>query len=415
METININQTEVINRFIQYAKIDSQSNPANKTTPSTKKQWDMLHLLKSQLDQMDIESTLDHHGYLFATLHSNLEDDNSYTIGFLSHVDTATDYNASNVAPQIHEHYSGEKLQLNQSTTLDPEEFPYLKTLNDVTLITTSGDTLLSADNKAGVTAIMELIKYLVEHPEVPHGTLKFGFTPDEEIGRGPHHFDVEAFNADYAYTIDGGILGELQYESFNAASAVVEVKGRNIHPGAAKNQMINAMSILAKYHSNLPNEEVPELTEGYEGFIHLLQMTGDVQSAKAEYIIRDHDKELFNEKKQLMMQKVERLNKIHNKELVSIRIEDQYKNMGDVINQHPKLIEVAKSSMKTIGINPIVEPIRGGTDGSQLSFMGLPTPNIFTGGANFHGPYEYLVVDHLIQCIHTLIQISVEFSQIKK
>ncbi|WP_335869537.1 peptidase T [Bacillus sp. 2205SS5-2] len=400
---------EIIQRFSSYVKVDTQSDENNEHCPSTKGQLTLGNMLVEELNSIGMqEVTMDDNGYVMATLPSNSEK-TLPTIGFLAHLDTATDFTGHKVNPQIVENYNGQDILLNKELhiVLSQEDFPSLANYMGQTLITTDGTTLLGADNKAGITEIMTAMEYLIQHPEVKHGTIRVAFTPDEEIGRGPHKFDVDQFNADYAYTIDGGPLGELQYESFNAASAKLTIKGRNVHPGSAKNKMMNSTKIGMEFHSLLPIEEAPEHTSGYEGFYHLSSFEGDVEETKLDYIIRDHNKELFHSRKAKMVEITQELNAQYGKETIQLELNDQYYNMKEKIEPVKEIVDVAYQAMKNLNIEPIVEPIRGGTDGSQLSYMGLPTPNIFTGGENFHGRYEFVSVNHMIEAVKVIVEIA--------
>jgi peptidase T. Metallo peptidase. MEROPS family M20B len=405
---------QLIERFITYARIDTQSDESSETCPSTPGQWDLLNHLKEELISIGMEEVeLDENGYLFATLPANT-DKSIPTIGFLAHVDTATDFTGKNVSPQIVESYDGGDIILNseKGIVLSPEMFPSLHKYKGHTLVTTDGTTLLGADDKAGVAEIVTAMDYLLRHPEIRHGKVRVAFTPDEEIGRGPHKFDVRRFGADYAYTIDGGPLGELQYESFNAAQAKITIYGSNIHPGSAKGKMVNSLRLGMELHSLLPAGQTPELTEGYEGFYHLLSFHGDVERTEMVYIIRDHDRNKFEEMKTFLQDAVDFLNKKYGGSRIHLEMKDQYANMREKIEQVPQLIEYAKEAMKRLGIKPVIEPIRGGTDGSQLSFMGLPTPNLFTGGENFHGKYEYISADDMVKAAKTIVEIVKIFEE---
>ncbi|OCA88738.1 peptidase T [Pseudobacillus wudalianchiensis] len=405
---------EIIDRFTSYVKIDTQSNESSDTTPSTPGQWTLLHLLEEELKQIGMqEVTLDENGYLMATLPANTDKDVP-VIGFLAHVDTATDFTGNNVQPQIVEQYDGADIVLNESLgiILSPTDFPELANYKGHMLVTTDGTTLLGADNKAGVAEIMTAMHYLIQHPEIKHGKIRVAFTPDEEIGRGPHKFDVAAFNAAFAYTIDGGPLGELQYESFNAAGAQVTIHGKNVHPGSAKGKMINSAKIAMELNGQLPANEAPEYTEGYEGFFHLISINGDVEQTKMHYIIRDHDKEKFQARKDLFTQVVQDLQKKYGAERISLELNDQYYNMKEKIEPVKEVVDIAYEAMTNLGIQPIVEPIRGGTDGSQLSYMGLPTPNIFTGGENFHGRFEYVSVNNMEKAVNVIVEIAKLFEE---
>jgi tripeptide aminopeptidase len=405
---------ELIKRFTSYVKVDTQSDESSETCPSTEGQWTLLRMLVDELKQIGMqEVTIDENGYVMATLPSNTEK-NVPTIGFLAHVDTATDFTGKNVNPQIVENYDGGEIVLNKAlnVVMSPKDFPNLKNYHGHTLITTDGTTLLGADNKAGVTEIMTAMAYLINHPEIKHGKVRVAFNPDEEIGRGPHKFDVAAFNAKFAYTVDGGPLGELEFESFNAASAKITIKGNNIHPGSAKNKMVNSMKIAMELHSQLPPQEAPEHTEGYEGFYHLLSFNGDVELTKLAYIIRDHDRDTFNNRKATMENIVNQLKQKYGSDNIQLELKDQYYNMGEKIKPVKEIVEIAQQAMENLGIKPVIQPIRGGTDGSQLSYMGLPTPNIFTGGENFHGKYEFISVDNMIKATNTVIEIIKLFEQ---
>lgn len=403
---------KLIERLIRYVKIDTQSDFTSSTTPSTQKQFDLLHVLKNELAEIGLtDITLDENGYLFATLPANTEK-SVPTLGFLAHVDTTTDFTGTNVNPQRIDNYDGRDIQLNESLTMSVEYFPNLKNYVGQTLITTDGTTLLGADDKAGIAEIMTAMEYLVEHPEIKHGKIRIAFTPDEEIGRGPHKFDVEAFNADFAYTMDGGPLGELQYESFNAAGVKVTTYGTSVHPGSAKNKMVNAITTAIKFQNHMPANEVPEKTEGYEGFIHLMSFNGHIEKAEMTYIIRDHDREKFEAKKAHMLE-VEKLIKAeYGEHAINVEMEDQYYNMGEKIEPVMEIVDIAKEAMHKLGITPIVEPIRGGTDGSQLSYMGLPTPNIFAGGENMHGKFEYVSAETMEKATQVILEIVQLFEQ---
>ena len=399
---------EIIERFTTYVKVDTQSNAEVETCPSTPGQLTLANMLVEELKSIGMEEvTIDENGYVMATLPANTDKEVA-TIGFLAHVDTATDFTGKNVNPQIVENYDGNEIVLNQElqVTLSPNSFPELANYKGQTLITTDGTTLLGADDKAGVAEIMTAMNYLIQHPEIKHGRVRVAFTPDEEIGRGPHRFDVKAFDASFAYTMDGGPLGELEYESFNAAAAKITFKGTNVHPGTAKGKMVNSMKIAMEFDHQLPANEVPELTEGYEGFYHLLSFEGDVEETVLQYIIRDHDRELFEKRKETVSKIVKDLQVKYGNERVLIEMKDQYYNMGEKIEPVKEIVDIAYKAMENLGIKPIVKPIRGGTDGSQLSYMGLPTPNIFGGGENFHGKFEYVSVDNMIKATNVIIEI---------
>ncbi|MFT8320920.1 MAG: peptidase T [Bacillus sp. (in: firmicutes)] len=404
----------IINRFISYAVIDTQSNADIETCPSTTGQLTLANMLVAELQEIGMSDvTIDENGYVMATLPANTDKDIP-TIGFLAHLDTATDFTGKNVRPQIVTNYNGSELILNKdlSIVLSPKDFPELHNYVGHTLITTDGTTLLGADNKAGITEIMTAMIYLIQHPEIKHGKIRVAFTPDEEIGRGPHKFNVDAFSADFAYTVDGGPLGELQYESFNAAGAKITVNGTNVHPGTAKGKMVNSMKIAMELQNGLPASATPEQTEGYEGFYHLLAFEGDVEQTKLQYIIRDFDRTEFEKKKNFIEQLVSDLNKKYGENSMKLELQDQYFNMREKIEPVKEIVDVAYEAMKNLGIEPIVEPIRGGTDGSQLSYMGLPTPNIFTGGENFHGKYEFISVENMQKSVEVLVEIVRLFEQ---
>ncbi len=400
-------KSSIIDRFISYAVIDTQSNEESTICPSTPGQLTLANKLVEELKEIGMEDvTMDENGYVMATLPANTEK-SVPTIGFLAHLDTATDFTGKNVRPQLVEYYDGGDIVLNSELhiVLTPADFPELAKYKGHTLITTDGTTLLGADNKAGIAEIMTALITL-KNSDIKHGKIRVAFTPDEEIGRGPHKFDVKAFAADFAYTVDGGPLGELQYESFHAAGAKVIVNGTNVHPGTAKGKMVNSMKIAMELQSSLPSDEAPEKTSGYEGFYHLLSFQGDVEQTKLSYIIRDFDRKLFEEKKANLTEIVAQLNKKYGTNTVVLDLKDQYYNMREKIEPVKEIIETAHQAMVNLGISPIIEPIRGGTDGSQLSYMGLPTPNIFTGGENFHGKYEYISVDNMMKATNTIVEI---------
>ena len=403
---------QVIERLVRYAKIDTQSDFNSNTTPSTQKQFDLLHILRDELAEVGLtDITLDENGYLFATLPSNT-DKQVPTIGFLAHVDTTTDFTGTNVKPQRIDNYDGKDIQLNEHLTMTVDYFPNLKNYVGQTLITTDGTTLLGADDKAGIAEIMTAMEYLIANPDIKHGDIRVGFTPDEEIGRGPHKFDVAAFGADFAYTMDGGPLGELQYESFNAAGVTVKTIGTSVHPGSAKNKMVNAITMAIAFQNLMPKDAVPEKTEGYEGFIHLMDFNGEIEHAELSYIIRDHDREKFEAKKQFMLDAAKQIQNLYGENALTIDIEDQYYNMGEKISEVMEIVDIAKDAMAKLGITPNVDPIRGGTDGSQLSFMGLPTPNIFAGGENMHGKFEFVSAETMVKATETIVEIVKIFKQ---
>ncbi|NLS41664.1 peptidase T [Bacillus subtilis] len=405
---------EIIERFTTYVKVDTQSDESVDTCPSTPGQLTLGNMLVDELKSIGMQdAAIDENGYVMATLPSNTEKDVP-TIGFLAHVDTATDFTGKNVNPQIIESYDGNDIVLNEQlqVTLSPDQFPELSGYKGHTLITTDGTTLLGADNKAGIAEIMTAMDYLIKHPEIKHGTIRVAFTPDEEIGRGPHKFDVKRFNASFAYTVDGGPLGELEYESFNAAAAKITIKGNNVHPGTAKGKMINSAKIAMKLNSLLPADEAPEYTEGYEGFYHLLSIQGDVEETKLHYIIRDFDKENFQSRKETMKRAVEELKNEYGQDRILLDMNDQYYNMREKIEPVIEIVNIAKQAMENLGIEPKISPIRGGTDGSQLSYMGLPTPNIFTGGENFHGKFEYISADNMVKAVNVIVEIAKLFEE---
>ena len=399
---------DLVNRFITYVKVDTQSSYESTTCPTTDGQWTLAHMLVEELKQIGMSDVaVDENGYVMATLPSNT-DKPVPAIGFLAHLDTATDMTGANVNPQIHENYDGGEILLNKAmkVVLTPKEFPELANYKGHSLITTDGTTLLGADNKAGIAEIMTAMDYLLKHPEIKHGTIRVAFTPDEEIGRGPHKFNVEAFNADYAYTMDGGPLGELQYESFNAAAAKVTFKGTNVHPGTAKGKMVNSAKIAMEFQNRLPAAESPEHTEGYEGFYHLLSFHGDVEETILQYIIRDFDRQKFAARKAAMEAIVSELRDIYGQDAVKLDISDQYYNMREKIEPVKHIVDIAYDAMKKLDIEPVIQPIRGGTDGSQLSYMGLPTPNVFTGGENYHGRYEYISIENMVKATNVIVEI---------
>ncbi|RHW40297.1 peptidase T [Neobacillus notoginsengisoli] len=407
-------KNEIIERFISYAKINTQSDENSSSCPSTPGQLELARNLVEELKQVGMqEVTMDENGYVMATLPSNTDKDVP-TIGFLAHLDTATDFTGKNVNPKVIENYDGNDLLLNEdlNIVMKTADFPQLPEYAGHTLITTDGTTLLGADNKAGIAEIMTAMRYLISKPEIKHGKIRVAFTPDEEIGRGPHKFDVGAFGAKFAYTVDGGPLGELEYESFNAASAKLTFRGTNIHPGTAKDKMVNSMKIAMEFNRRLPEEEAPERTEGYEGFYHLISFYGDVEETKVSYIIRDFAKENFAARKAKMKEIAQELREIHGQDAIQLELNDQYYNMREKIEPVKEIVDIAHEAMTSLGITPIVKPIRGGTDGSQLSYMGLPTPNIFTGGENFHGRYEFISVDNMLKSVETIVGISKLFEQ---
>ena len=394
-------------RFLRYVKFETRSDEKSETIPSTPTQLEFAKILARELEEIGMENVYVNDAcFVNATLPGNIDKDVP-VIGFIAHMDTA-DFNANNVNPQIVENYDGKDIILNEAKdiVLSVEEFPNLKNYVGRTMITTDGTTLLGADDKAGIVEIVEAMKYLIEHPEIKHGTVKVAFGPDEEIGRGADNFNVEEFGADFAYTMDGGPVGELEYESFNAAGAVFKIKGKSVHPGTAKGKLINASLIAAEVVNSFPADEVPEKTEGYEGFYFLDKINANCEEAELSYILRDHDREKFEAKKKFAANVAKKINEKYGKELVSVEIKDQYYNMGEIIKDHMNVVEIAKKAMENLGIKPVIEPIRGGTDGSKISFMGLPTPNIFAGGENFHGKYEFVALESMILATDVIVEI---------
>jgi tripeptide aminopeptidase len=397
--------SRVVERFIKYVKFNTKADDASNTVPSTPGQLVLAKELGKELEQLGLlDVSVDENGYVMAALPSNL-DKKVPTVGFIAHMDTSPDMSGTNVNPRFVYNYDGGDIKLNDEVTLSPAELPELKEYIGETLITTDGTTLLGADDKAGIAEIITAVEYLIEHPEVPHGTIKIGFTPDEEIGRGPNHFDVKKFGADLAYTMDGGAIGEIEYENFNAAGAKVTIHGRNVHPGYAKNKMINSVLIANEFIAALPENETPQATEGYEGFYHLNSINGDVENTVLSYIIRDFDKESFEKRKKHMEELAEKLNKKYPNR-VFIDIKDQYKNMREMIEPVIHVVDNAVKAMELAGVKPLVRPIRGGTDGARLSFVGLPTPNIFAGGLNFHGKYEYVPVSSMEKAVDVILKL---------
>ncbi len=404
-----IEKEHLINRFVSYVTVDTESDPTSESTPSTAKQWDLANALVEELKSIGMqEVSIDENAYIMATLPSNSAK-KLPIIGFISHFDTSPDFTGANVKPQIIENYDGSDIILDkeQNIILSPAYFEDLLLYKGQTLITTDGNTLLGADDKAGITEIISAMEYLINHPEIEHGTIKVGFTPDEEIGRGAHKFDVKKFGADWAYTMDGSQVGELEYENFNAAGAIVTVKGKIVHPGYAKGKMINSMYIATEFINSLPQLETPEHTEGREGFFHLHNMIGAVEETKLQYIIRDHDRSHFEARKNVINKLAEDLNTQYGRDVISIEIKDQYFNMREKIEPVMHIVDIAEKAMIEANIKPLVKPIRGGTDGSQLSYMGLPCPNIFAGGHNFHGRYEYVPVESMQKAIEVIVNIA--------
>ena len=398
-----------LERFLRYASFNTGSDENSSTVPSTACQLNLAHHLAEELTTMGLSQVRhDDTGYVYAALPSNTEQ-SVPSIGFIAHMDTAPDASGENVRLQLIENYDGERIALNtaQNIYLSPVEFPQLKDYIGKTLITTDGTTLLGADNKAGIAAIITAVEYLQQHPDIKHGDICLGFTPDEEIGRGADYFDVANFGAEWAYTIDGGQEGELECESFNAAKAVVTIHGRNVHPGTAKGVMINALHVARRFANALPENEVPEMTEGHEGFFHLYDMKGDETTVTLLYLIRDHSREQFERRKGQMLDIAASLNSTFDGQRVVVEITDQYANMHEEIIKVPHVMDIARKAMHNCDVTPLEKPIRGGTDGARLSFMGLPTPNIFTGGHNFHGVYEYLVVESALKSVEVIVEIA--------
>jgi len=405
----------VVERFLEYVKFDTQSDENSQTFPSTEKQIDFAKVLKKEMEQIGIKAELDEYGYLMGALEKNI-DEGTPTIGFIAHMDTTPEVSGKNVQAQIIKNYDGNDIVLNSegNIVLKSSEYPHLKNYIGKDLIVTNGTTVLGADDKAGIAEIMTAAEYLINHQEIKHGRIKIAFTPDEEIGRGVDKFDVVKFGAKYAYTLDGDELGSLEFENFNAASAQIIIKGKNIHPGQAKGVMKNAVKIGSEFINLLPQNQTPEVTEGYEGFFHIYQEIGSVEEVIQKYIIRDHDRARFENKKEFFKSCVEFINKKYGAGTVELLLKDTYYNMKEIIEKNFETIEIAKKSMIQAGVSPIIKPIRGGTDGARLSFMGLPTPNIFTGGHNFHGIYEYIPAFAMEKAVEVIINIVKEFSKIK-
>jgi tripeptide aminopeptidase len=403
----------IIDRFISYVTIDTESDPNSQTTPSTEKQWNLANKLVEELKTIGLKDvTIDDKAYIMATLPSNV-DHEVPTIGFVSHFDTSPDFSGANVKPQIIENYDGKDIVLNaeKNIILSPNYFKDLLQYKGQTIITTDGTTLLGADDKAGITEIVSAMEYLVQHPEIKHGKIRIGFTPDEEIGRGAHHFDVEKFGAQWAYTMDGSQIGELEYENFNAAGAKITFKGKSVHPGYAKGKMINSMLIANDFINELPKGETPQETKGYEGFFHVHHLTGSIEETVLELIIRDHNKIKFEKRKDLIGKIAKKINKKYAKQfgedIVTAQVKDQYYNMKEKVLPVKHIVDIAEKAMRELDIKPIIKPIRGGTDGSQLSFMGLPCPNIFAGGHNFHGKYEYVPAESIQKATDVIVKIA--------
>lgn len=404
------------NRFLRYVAVETTSNPDSETFPSAECEWNLLRMLAEELKAMGIEANVDQYGYVMATIPSNLgeEGKNVPAVGFIAHVDTAPDASGKDIKPQIIENYKGGDIVLNErlGIKIAVKDFPEIEDYKGQTIITTDGTTLLGADDKAGVAEIMQMAQYIVEHPQFKHGEIKIGFTPDEEIGRGVDYFDVAKFGAKYAYTMDGGKIGELEFENFNAASAKIHIQGRNVHPGYAKNKMINAILIAMELNALLPVEQRPEYTQDYEGFFHVIGIKGAVEEADIQYIIRDHSMAKFKEKKRMMQEAVNFINTKFGEGTATLEMKDQYYNMREEVMPHKQIIDIAVKAMEDAGVKPIIQPIRGGTDGARLSFMGLPCPNIFAGGHNFHGKLEYLPVDSMQKAYEVVLNIISNYAK---
>jgi tripeptide aminopeptidase len=398
----------LLEKFYRYINIDTQADPTSETFPSTKKQFDLANVLAKELKDLGLEDAhVDENCYVMATLPSNI-DKEIPVIGFIAHVDTAPDMSGKDIKPNIVEDYDGEDILINQEKQmyLKVDDFPELTKYVGQTLITTDGTTLLGADDKAGVAEIMTAVEYLVNHPEIKHGTIKIGFTPDEEIGKGVDHFDVKKFGAKYAYTLDGGEVGELEFENFNAAYAKVKIQGRNVHPGMSKYKMINSMIVGSEFNDMLPVFDRPEFTDHYEGFFHLIKFDGTVEESTLQYIIRDHDRQKFENRKKLIQEVADFMNKKHGEGTITLEMKDQYYNMREMVEPVYHIVEIAEKAMIELGIKPNIKPIRGGTDGSRLSYMGLPCPNIFAGGHNFHGKYEFIPLESMEKATQVILKI---------
>ena len=399
----------LVERFLKYVSFDTQSSEETEVTPSTPGQMVFAKYLKEELESLGLEDiTLDEHGYLFATLPANI-DKPVPTIGFIAHMDTSPDMSGKDVSPRIVQNYDGSDIVLcaEENVVLSPSQFPELLNHKGEDLIVTNGKTLLGADDKAGIAEIVSAIVYLKEHPEIKHGKIRIGFNPDEEIGLGAHKFDVEKFGCDWAYTMDGGEVGELEFENFNAASAKITFKGRNVHPGYAKNKMINSIRVANRFCAMLPAHETPEHTEGYEGFYHLISFNGDVEQTTVAYIIRDHDRARFESRKKKIERFVSEINAEYGEGTATLELRDQYYNMREKIEPLMHIIDTAFAAMEAVGVKPNVKPIRGGTDGAQLSFKGLPCPNIFAGGLNFHGRYEFAPIQNMEKAMKVIVKIA--------
>lgn len=403
---------KVEERFLEYVKIDTKSDTTTGTTPSTKGQLVLADILAKELKEMGLNDvTISEYGYVYATLEKNCNK-NIPTIGFIAHMDTAPDYSGKDVNPQIVKHYDGGDIKLNEDTVLSPKFSPELKNYVGKTLITTDGNTLLGADDKAGIAEIMTAVEYLINHPEIEHGDIKIGFTPDEEIGEGADHFDVKYFGADFAYTLDGGAIGESEYENFHAAGVKVTIKGVNVHPGYAKNKMVNSITIANEFASMVPADEVPEKTSGYEGFYHLIELNGTVENTSMQYIIRDFFDDTFIKRQEKLKEIEKTLNNKYGEGTVTVDIKEQYRNMKEMVEPVMHIVDNAKKAMEEADVIPEIRPIRGGTDGSRLSYMGLPTPNMFTGGENFHGKYEYIAIESMEKAVQVVVNIVKNYAK---
>ncbi|TWP26845.1 peptidase T [Apibacter muscae] len=402
-------QNKIQTRFLKYVSFHSTSKEDVNKIPSTERQWKIANFIFNELINIGLtEVTLDENGYIMASLPATSKIDLP-TIGFIAHYDTSPDFSGENVKPIIWNNYEGNNLLLNEETKfyLRVKDFPELKDYIGQTLITTDGTTLLGADDKAGIAEIVTAMEYLINHPEIEHGKISVGFTPDEEVGKGADLFDVKKFGAQWAYTMDGGEIGELEFENFNAGSVSIHINGKSVHPGYAKNKMINAGLLASEFNQALPKEEIPSLTSGYEGFFHLTQIQGNVESSFLQYIIRDHDLNLYNNRKKILLKLIEDFNSKYGKDIFTIEIVDQYFNMKEKIEKCMFIIDLAKNAMQEVGVKPKIKPIRGGTDGAQLSYKGLPCPNIFAGGLNFHGPYEFIPVESMVKATEVIISIA--------
>lgn len=393
----------IVDRFLKYVDFDTQSDERSQSTPSTSKQLKIAQFIAKELNAIGMaEVELDENGYVYASLHAN-SDKVVPTIGFIAHYDTSPDCSGANVKPRIEQNYQGGDINLNPNVVLSPSKFPELLNHKGEDLIVTDGNSLLGADDKAGIAEIVSACEYLIEHPEIKHGNIRVGFNPDEEIGRGAHKFDVKKFGCEFAYTMDGSEVGEIEYENFNAAIARIQIKGCSVHPGYAKGKMINAARVAAEIVAMFPEAQTPEQTEGYEGFYHLVSLNGGCESASLAYIIRDHDRQIFESMKEYVKKVLERVNEKYG-HIANLKLTDQYYNMKEMVNQ--EIIDIAIEAVKKTGVKPVVKPIRGGTDGAQLSFMGLPCPNIFAGGINFHGPFEFCPVQSMEKAMDTIVNI---------